>query len=890
MAEPSHPEPESCDVPGRLPELGLLDLGFLTEGAGETQAGAMLGERAGEMIGRYRLLELLGEGGFGHVWKVEQSRPFHRFLALKLIKPGMDSREILVRFAGERQALARMDHPNIATVLDAGATPAGRPYFAMEYVNGVPVTCYCEDRRLGLTERLRLFIAICGAVQHAHVKGVLHRDLKPSNVLVGEVDGRPVPKVIDFGIAKALGSATDETVGASHLGSLLYTQSGTIIGTPQYMSPEQAGSMADVDTRSDVYSLGVILCEFLTGCSPFPGQPTGLTDTLRWIRETEAARPSQLVLDPAIGSTNHGGMERSRLSRLLKGDLDWIVLKALEKDRARRYETAAALAEDVQRHLDQLPVHAVAPTWQYQLGKFTRRHRAALISSILIAAALLAGTAASLWQAAQAEESRAEAEGNFQRARSAVDHYLNEVTDHARLKEADFTDLQRNLLETALPFYLEMSKSPKGDVRLDSNRAAALWRLGTIYQRIGELEKAEPFILEAIEIETHRFKQQPDDPVLQSGLALRYGTLGVIREMRGLYEESIADQIKAEEFYEMLLRKTPDHPAYLNGLCIVLGNRTNAVLFTGRHAEGLPLMLRAVDIAENLTTRFPENPKYRLQLAVCQTRLGATYHTLNRNQEAEPLFRRSAVLLQDILRTEPANREGQRQLAASVYHLGVTLCMLDRMEEGITQIRRSVGLQQKLCDEFPSIAKYRENQVIRLEYLADMLERVGQDEEAFRLAGQAGWMLVDLNSRFPKTPQYRELGASVEAVLNKLHKKGKATPMVKGNALMLPATPGTGPLRQPTKFKFDYHGTDPGPRIWTKTPDGWTETQPSGVQNRYLIVGPKKVDGVSGVEIRRDGVNNLRIFIPDMNVMQTPCIWMHADGVWQIIGGITGME
>ncbi|WP_050023240.1 serine/threonine-protein kinase [Verrucomicrobium sp. BvORR034] len=888
MAEipPSDPN----DAPVRLPGLGLLELGFLTDGAGEPSPDALPGERAGDVIGRYKLVEQLGEGGFGHVWKAEQTRPFHRTLALKLIKPGMDSREILVRFAGERQALARMDHPNIATVLDAGTTLTGRPYFVMEFVNGVPITCYCEDRALGLIERLRLFIAVCGAVQHAHQKAVLHRDLKPSNILVAEVDGRPVPKVIDFGIAKALGAATEETLGAAHLGSLLYTQSGTIIGTPQYMSPEQAGSVADVDTRSDVYSLGVILCELLTGCSPFPGRPTGLTDTLRWIRETEAVRPSQLALDPALGSSNSGQSDPARLSRLLRGDLDWIVLKALDKDRARRYETAAALAEDVQRHLDQLPVRAAAPTWQYQMGKFTRRHRAALISSTLIAAALLAGTAASLWQAARAEESRAEAEANFQRARSAVDHYLNEVTDHARLKEADFTDLQRNLLETALPFYLEMSKSPKGDARLDSNRAAALWRLGTIYQRIGELEKAEPFILEAIEIETNRLKQRPHDAVLQSGLALRYGTLGVIREMRGRFEESIADQIKAEEFYEMLLRKTPDHPAYLNGLCVVLGNRTNALLFMGRHVEGVPLMLRAVDIAEDLATRFPNNPKYRLQLAVCQTRLGATYHNLNRNQEAEPLFRRSVVLLQDVMRTEPVNREGQRQLAASVYHLGVTLCMLDRVEEGITQIRRSVGLQQKLCDDFPSVAKYRENQVIRLEYLADMLERVGQDEEAFRLAGQAGWMLVDLNSRFPKTPQYRELGASVEEVLNKLHKKGKATSLVKGNALMLPATPGTGPLRQPTKFKFDYHGTDPGPRIWTKTPDGWTETQPSGVQNRYLIVGPNKVEGVSGVEIRRDGVNNLRLFIPDMNIMQTPCLWMHTEGVWQIIGGITGME
>ena len=342
--------------------------------------------------GRYRLQQKVGEGGMGEVWVARQSEPVKRDVALKLIKPGMDSRAVLQRFEQERQALAMMDHPNIAKVLDAGLTPDGQPFFVMELVNGLPLNKFCDEARLTTKDRLELFVTICQAVQHAHQKGIVHRDLKPANILVTIIDAKPVPKVIDFGVAKATGGKlTDETMS---------TTFGSVVGTLEYMSPEQAGySGMDIDTRADIYSLGVILYELLTGLRPIDAdrlKRAALTEMIRIIREEEPSKPStRLSTDASLPSTAAlRQTEPRKLMALLRGELDWVVMKCLEKHRERRYETANALARDVQRYLADEAVEARPPSAGYRLGKFLHRNKGPLLAALLVLLAVLGGLTA----------------------------------------------------------------------------------------------------------------------------------------------------------------------------------------------------------------------------------------------------------------------------------------------------------------------------------------------------------------------------------------------------------------------------------------------------------------------------------------------------------------
>jgi WD40 repeat protein/serine/threonine protein kinase len=395
-------------------------------------------EAAGTRLGPYTLLEKLGEGGMGAVWVAEQHEPIKRHVALKVIKPGMDSARVLRRFEAERQALALMDHTHIAKVFDAGATPEGRPYFVMELVQGVPLTTYCDQQHLTLRERLELFVPVCQALQHAHQKGIIHRDIKPSNVLVAVQDGRPVPKVIDFGLAKALHQRlTDQT---------MYTEIGQVLGTLEYMSPEQADfNTLDVDTRADVYSLGVVLYELLTGTTPLdPGglRRAGFSEVLRQIREVEPSRPSTRLTESKESLARLAAQRRTDMDRLMRevrGELDWIVMKCLEKDRTRRYPTANGLARDVERYLRDESVEACPPSASYRLGKFARRHRAALAAASAFAALLVVGVVVSVWQAVRATA----AERDAVAARDDVTLAASRFRDLARTAESNgyFSDI-----------------------------------------------------------------------------------------------------------------------------------------------------------------------------------------------------------------------------------------------------------------------------------------------------------------------------------------------------------------------------------------------------------------------------------------------------------------
>jgi len=404
-------------------------------GEPETEDYAPIAEGPGTVIGPYKLLEKIGEGGMGVVYMAEQTRPVKMRVALKIIKPGMDSKQVIARFETERQALALMDHPNIAKVLAAGTTGSGRPYFAMELVKGEPITTYCDKHRLTLRERLRLFVSVCLAVQHAHQKGIIHRDLKPSNVLIARYDGNPVAKVIDFGVAKATGQQLTEKT--------LFTRYGQVVGTLEYMSPEQAEfNQQDIDTRSDIYSLGILLYQLLAGTTPFDPERLrsgAWNEVMRIIREEEPPRPSVRVSSaectPSITAQNCS-TDPGKLLALLRGDLDWLVMKALEKERERRYETASALAADIERYLDGDAIEARPPSSAYRLRKFGSRHKGPVAAALAIAIVLVAGIVATSAVSIRAVGEARRADQEAKRAKE----YAGEL-------EAKKDELQKMLVE-----------------------------------------------------------------------------------------------------------------------------------------------------------------------------------------------------------------------------------------------------------------------------------------------------------------------------------------------------------------------------------------------------------------------------------------------------------
>jgi tetratricopeptide (TPR) repeat protein len=493
-----------------------------------------VGEGPGSLIGRYTLLQQIGEGGFGVVFMAEQQEPVHRMVALKILKPGMDTREVIARFEAERQALALMDHPNIAHVLDGGVAASGRPYFVMDLVKGVPITDFCDKRNLTTEQRLNLFLQVCAGVQHAHQKGVIHRDLKPANILVTLHEGEPVPKVIDFGVAKAIGQKLTERT--------LFTRFEQLIGTPAYMSPEQAEwSGLGVDTRTDIYALGVLLYELLTGTTPLEKETlarAALDEVRRLIRETEPPTPSTRLL--ALGGraaeiARQRQTEPALLARQVRGELDWIVVKTIEKDRNRRYETVNALARDLERHLSGEPVAACPPSAGYRARKFIRRHRvgATIVSAVTVS--LVAGLMLAVLGWVQARRATKRAQEEAANA-DAVKDFLTE--DLLAQASPEFTT-NRNLTAR------ELLDRASGKIRdRFTNQplveASIRYTLGDTYRFLGEFSLAEQHIRRAVEIRTEKLGS--DDPATVkalSELALLYAQLGRDAEAAPIYRKVV---------------------------------------------------------------------------------------------------------------------------------------------------------------------------------------------------------------------------------------------------------------------------------------------------------------------------------------------------------------
>src|SRR5271163_727984 len=516
-------------------------------------------EGAGSLIGPYKLMQPIGAGGMGMVFLAEQQYPVRRQVALKIIKQGMDTEQVIARFEAERQALALMDHPNIAKVLDAGTTDSGRPYFVMELVKGVPITKYCDTNRLTVRERLELFVPVCQAIQHAHQKGIIHRDIKPSNVLVASYDDKAVPKVIDFGIAKATGAGLSEQT--------VYTQLGAVIGTLEYMSPEQAESTSlDIDTRSDIYSLGALLYELLTGSTPMESaefRKAAYLEILRKIREDEPPSPSTRLNQSKETITTTSEQRKTdpgRLPKLLQGELDWIVMKALEKDRTRRYETANGFARDIERYLSGDPVEAGPPSATYRLKKFANKNRALIGTAVAFAALLILGVVVSTWQAirarraekvATAERDRADAEAATSKA--VTDFLQNSLLSQASaqqqsgLNEKPDPDVKvRTLLDRAAA---TIGGKFAGQPLVESNVRGTI---GTAYRDLNLLAESEQQYQKAYDMSVKY--RGPEDPDTLVAL----GNLGSLKDSQGKYQEAIKI---GEKVYEATRRVLgPENP------------------------------------------------------------------------------------------------------------------------------------------------------------------------------------------------------------------------------------------------------------------------------------------------------------------------------------------
>ncbi|MFG0245287.1 MAG: protein kinase [Phycisphaerales bacterium JB052] len=573
-----------------------------TSGVEDEGSGSRITEdiRLGEMIGPYRVIEQIGEGGFGRVYRAEQGSPIKREVALKIIKLGMDTKQVISRFETERQALALMDHPSIATVFDAGATERGRPYFVMELVQGMPITEYCDDQMLSIEDRLELFCRVCDAVQHAHQKGIIHRDLKPSNVLVMNQEGNHVPKVIDFGVAKAIDAELDAI--------FTQTQAQHLVGTPAYMSPEQTGyTEGGIDTRSDVYSLGVLLYELITGVTPIDSETlskSNFEEMHRLIREMTPPKPSTRLSsnDSSIEIAKHRHSDSRQLLRRVQGDLDWIVMKALEKDRGRRYETVGALADDVQRYLADETVLARPPSKMYTARKFVRRNRGAVFTVASLGLILILGMIGTTWGMLWAFDER-------ERARVLADKELraqiaaNEAAEQAA-SEAERATLEAQTAEELSRFFV-MDVLSSADPARTSDR---------------ELSVREA-LLNASESIEGRFADRPDfEMKIHNALGYLFSRLGVLERAEHHHRREWAlteEEFGAESFESARL----------------MHSIVSDLAMQGRDAEAIDLTQRQLDILEKIDT--PEGAQMRLRSL---GNMGALLVRTERVTEAAPIL------------------------------------------------------------------------------------------------------------------------------------------------------------------------------------------------------------------------------------------------------------
>ena len=758
--------------------------------------------KSGKVIaGKYKLLNSIGEGGMGTVWMAEQRAPVKRLVAIKLVKAGMDSKMVLARFEAERQALALMDHPNIARILDGGITESGSPYFVMELVKGVPITEYCDAKKLTPQQRLELFVPVCQAIQHAHQKGIIHRDIKPSNVMVSLYDDKAVPKVIDFGVAKATGQAlTERTLNTGF----------SVVGTPQYMSPEQATfNQIDIDTRSDIYSLGVLLYELLAGSPPFQKnelENAGNLEILRIIREEEPPRPSTKLSTadglPSLSATR--STEPKKLTGILRNELDWIVMKALEKDRSRRYETANAFASDIGRYLSGEAVQAHPPSQAYRLRKFYRKNRGAVLAASLVLLALVGGIVGTSIGLIEASRQRVIAEKAEEDALDAYRATTDDGIEQLLGAKDDYGPQEKAFLKRIIDRWMHFANRPGEDERNRAIRAEAHYRVGVLKEKLNdessmnELQQAIGIqkllaqeypsrskhlfqlaqIHKAIGIEymdRREFKNElnectiafqimeslvamhPDKVeyrLLQSSLKT---TMGSDHQMLGNATQAIADYKASIEIDQVSLRSFNQNPELLFSMAYSHGWLSTVLEESGSKSEALAEAQVGLAIIEKLAARFPERINYRQEFGLQSHGLAYALLKSGRTQDALSQYGKAVSIISELATKFPSSPTYSANLAAVTNDYGEALGVAGRHEEAVTAIEAALKIKRKYASELPKDRVYDGGIPVMTGCLIEVLINSERFEEAVLQCDENEKLLLALLGQNPDYPLNRLL-------------------------------------------------------------------------------------------------------------------------------------